>query len=236
MNTTIARMRTVTTATLAGFVLVAALALTGCSTSAASAAHADTGAGAAAPMHMANGSSIDKQIELYTTMSNLWAQHMEWTYATVVAFAQGSPGLTATLDRLLQNQTDIGNAVGSFYGTAAGDQLTALLKTHIEDAVPVLTAAKAGDTAALNTAVAAWYANAKQIGDFLAAANPHWGKADMEDMMQTHITQTLAYASDLLHGDYAKAIVDYGTAETHMQQMATMLSAGLIKQFPKKFD
>ena len=146
-----------------------------------------------------------------------------------------SPALTPSLNRLLQNQVDIGNAIKPFYGERAGDQFTALLKEHITDAVPVLTAAKAGDSAALNTAVAAWYANAKAIGDFLAAANPNWNKADMESMMQLHITQTIAYASDALAGDYAKTIADYDIAEQHMQEMSDMLSAGLIQQFPKQF-
>jgi hypothetical protein len=168
-------------------------------------------------------------------MAHLWGEHMEWTYATVIAFAEESPALTPTLNRLLENQVDIGNAIKPFYGDQAGDQLTALLKEHITDAVPVLTAAKAGDSAALKTAVAAWYANANQIGDFLAAANPNWNKTDMESMMQSHITQTIAYASDALTGDYTKAIADYGIAEQHMQEMGDMLSAGLIQQFPKNF-
>lgn len=179
--------------------------------------------------------STPKQVALYSAMSNLWAQHMEWTYITVVAFAQGSPSLTPSLDRLLQNQADIGNAISPFYGAQAAAQLTTLLKAHITDAVPVLTAAKAGNTAALNTAVTAWYANAKGIGDFLAAANPHWGKADMEQMMKTHITQTIAYATDALGGNYAQAVVDYGLAEQHMEQMSAMLSAGIVQQFPNKF-
>jgi hypothetical protein len=33
--------------------------------------------------------------------------------------------------RLLQNQEDIGNAVGKIYGAPAGQQLTALLKEHM---------------------------------------------------------------------------------------------------------
>lgn len=217
--------------------MLGAVGLTGCSTTGTEAVAAGAGSAEVSSMRMSDPSAAatSKRIALYTTMSHLWAQHMEWTYATVVAFAQGSPALTPSLNRILQNQTDIGDAVKPFYGDKAGDKLAALLTEHINDAVPVLTAAKAGDSAALKTAVAAWYANANEIGDFLAAANPHWKKADMEDMMQTHITQTVAYASDALGGDYAKAIADYGTAEQHMQEMSDMLSAGLIQQFPKQF-
>jgi len=55
----------------------------------------------------------DAQTKLYTTMRTLWGQHMEWTWSTVVAFANESPALQPTLNRLLKNQADIGDAVGA---------------------------------------------------------------------------------------------------------------------------
>jgi hypothetical protein len=137
--------------------------------------------------------------------------------------------------RLLRNQADIGNAVAVYYGADAGKQLSDLLSTHINDAVPVLTAAKAGDTAALNRAVTEWYANAQDIADFLASANPNWKQNDMRQMMKTHITQTIGYAGDVIGGHYDAAVTKYDEAEAHMTEMADMLSAGLIEQFPKKF-
>jgi hypothetical protein len=235
----------ITTVALSVIGLLGAAGLVGCSTTASEPIAAGAGPAAISTMDMSQHSAeamsqqsekaTSQQSALYTTMAHLWGEHMEWTYATVIAFAEESPALTPTLNRLLENQVDIGNAIKPFYGDQAGDQLTALLKEHITDAVPVLTAAKAGDSAALKTAVAAWYANANQIGDFLAAANPNWNKTDMESMMQLHITQTIAYASDALTGDYTKAIADYGIAEQHMQEMGDMLSAGLIQQFPKNF-
>ncbi|GAB3807628.1 hypothetical protein GCM10028798_32520 [Humibacter antri] len=219
--------------TLTAMGLLGVGGLTGCTATGSEGGHTAGSVADVSAQH--STSSVSKKIALYSAMSDLWAQHMEWTYITVTAFAQGSSSLTPSLDRLLQNQADLGNAIKPFYGAEAGDQLTVLLKAHINDAVPVLTAAKAGDTTALNKAVTAWYANAKEIGDFLAAANPHWNKAEMEQMMKTHITQTIAYATDALGGDYTKAVTDYGLAEQHMEQMAGMLSAGIIQQFPNKF-
>jgi hypothetical protein len=179
----------------------------------------------------------DKQIALYTAMRTLWAQHMEWTYATVDAFFHDQKALTPTLNRLLANQRDIGAAIEPFYGKTASDQLAKLLTTHIEEAVPVLQAAKAGNTAKLNKALATWNANAQEIADFLTKANPdNWPGSATEPMLKTHISQTTAYAVDLLKGNYAKSIKDYDEAEQHMLMLADTLSKGVIAQFPQQFN
>lgn len=226
----------------ASAVAVAALSgtmLAACDTTSSQAAAAASVAGSSGGGHDMAGmrrTKVSAKTSLYTTMRSLWDQHMEWTWSTVVAFATDSPALQPTLDRLLQNQVDMGKAVSAYYGAKAGDKLTALLKTHINDAVPVLQAAKAGDKAALDKALGDWYANAQDIADFLAVANPrNWDRAGMRDMMKTHISQTTAYASSALGGDYTSAIATYDEAQAHMSQMADMLSAGIIAQFPKKF-
>jgi hypothetical protein len=226
-----------TAAVLAVALVVSTLAFSSSSGIAAPSSNvtAFTAAAPSGHMRMATLPANRKEAALYLAMRKLWGQHMEWTYATVAAFVEDSPGLNATLTRLLRNQTDIGNAIEPFYGKKAGKKLTALLMTHINDAVPVLVAARNGDTAAFNKAEKAWYANAKQIADFLAAANPHWHKSAMERMMKTHITQTTTYAADQLQGHYAKSIHDYNKAEAHMRDMADMLSAGIVKQFPRRF-
>jgi hypothetical protein len=177
-----------------------------------------------------------KAAALAAAMRTLWDQHMEWTYKTVDDFFHNPDALTPTLDRLLQNQRDIGAAFAVYYGQAAGTELTNLLLTHIEDAVPVLQAAQANDATALASAEAAWYANAKQIADFLSSLNPkNWPTSVTEPMMATHITQTTTYSVDLLKGDYAQSIVDYDLAESHMDMMADTLTQGIIAQFPKSF-
>lgn len=176
------------------------------------------------------------QTALYKGMQTLWQQHMEWTYAAVAAVATDSPNVNETAARLMKNQEDLGNAIKPYYGEPAGNALTVLLKAHISGAVDILVAAKAGDATAQSAAVTAEYANAKAIGDFLSSANPdQWSQAHMEDMMKSHIDQTLVYATDMLTGHYAEAINDYGLAEAHMIEMGDMLSAGIIAQFPEKF-
>lgn len=195
-----------------------------------------TPAGTLTTEAMVDPVGFEAQVELYTTMRNLWTDHMQWTWATVDAFFHNQDGLGPQLDRLLVNQADIGSAIVPFYGQEAGDQLTALLTTHIEQAVPVLTAAQAGDQEALDQALADWYANAEEIADFLSAANPdNWPQSATRPMMEAHIDTTTVYAVDLLSGDYVAAVLHYDEALEHMTMLADALSAGIITQFPDRF-
>jgi hypothetical protein len=176
------------------------------------------------------------QVAFHDQMRKLWEDHVTWTRLAIVTFADGSDGFPATADRLLRNQTDIGDAIKPFYGDAAGNRLTALLHDHITIAVEVLQAAKSGDTAAFDEANARWYANANDIADFLAAANPQsWPRGVMRADMKTHLDQTLAEAAHELHGDYAASVADYEEVHAHMLDMADMLSSGIIRQFPSRF-
>jgi hypothetical protein len=215
--------------------LVAVLAISGGALAAASSASSSTN------VSSSNSSTVqphDHQAlaDFQAAMRTLWSQHMEWTWSTVVAFASDSPSLHADLDRLLRNQQDIGDAIAPYYGKDAAQQLADLLTTHINQAVPVLVAAKAGDQKALKRALKDWYANAKDIADFLAKANPdNWPKQALRDMLKGHIDQTTAYASDIIGGHYVDAIVEYDEAEAHMMHLSDTLARGIIAQFPEKF-
>jgi hypothetical protein len=177
-----------------------------------------------------------RQMAFHDTMRKLWEDHVTWTRLAIVSFAGGLPDLQATEARLLANQVDIGNAIKPFYGRTAGNRLTALLKDHIVGAVALLQAAKAGDQAQIAKASTAWYANANQIADFLHAANPHaWAKTTMRAMMKTHLDQTLAEAQHRLQGNFAADVRDYDAVHRHILEMADELSAGIMRQFPKRF-
>jgi hypothetical protein len=176
-------------------------------------------------------------VALRDDMRKLWSDHMQWTYATVDAFFHNADSVGPTLNRLLANQGDLGAAIVPFYGQQAGDQLAELLTTHINLAVPVLEAAQAGDDVALQPALDDWYANARAVADFLAAADPdNWPQSATRPALEMHIDQTTAYAVDLLTGEYATAIQHYDAAYEHMLELADTLSAGIVERFPDRFD
>jgi hypothetical protein len=175
------------------------------------------------------------QVALHDQVRKLWEDHITWTRLAIVEFAAGDPGFDATAARLLQNQTDLGDAIKPFYGDAAGERLTALLRDHILIAVDLLQAAKSGDSAAVASASARWYANANDIADFLAAANPRfWPDSVMRAAMKEHLDETLAEAVHELSRDYAASVTDYEKVHAHILAMADTISGGIIGAFPSR--
>ena len=177
-----------------------------------------------------------KAAALHDAMRVLWEQHVAWTRMAIVSFAADNPDLPATQARLLRNQTDIGNAIKPYYGRAAGNRLTTLLREHITGAVALLQAAKANDAARLGTAKDAWYANGRQVADFLNRANRrNWPRSTMRSMMKTHLDQTLAEAVAQLTGEHARSVREYDAIEHHILEMSDALAAGIVAQFPRRF-
>ena len=169
------------------------------------------------------------------TMRQLWEDHITWTRLFIVSAAADLSDLGPTTERLLRNQQDIGDAIKPFYGEAAGQRLTALLRDHILIAADILGAAKGGNSSGVDAASARWYANADEIAEFLSAANPrNWPLDEMRAMMRSHLDLTLAEAVARLNGDFTGDIALYDQVHEQVLHMADMLSAGIINQFPQR--
>ena len=181
-------------------------------------------------------SDMMKQADFRNAMRKLWEDHITWTRLFLVSAVADLPDKGPTTQRLLQNQADIGNAIKSFYGDAAGDKLTALLKEHIVTAADLVAAAKANEAAKMEDAKKRWYANADEIAAFLSGANPkNWPLADLKSMLHEHLDLTTGEVVARLKGDWAADIAAYDKIHEQILNMADVLSTGIIKQFPKKF-
>jgi hypothetical protein len=177
-----------------------------------------------------------KQAAFHDAMRKLWEDHVTWTRLAIVSFVSDLPDMAATQERLLANQTHIGNAIKPYYGRAAGNKLTALLKAHIVGAVELLTAAKAADNAAVARESDEWNANGREIADFLSSANPrNWKRGAMRKMMQAHLDRTLAEAVARLEARYTDEVREYDAVHRDILAMADMLSDGIMRQFPARF-
>ena len=96
--------------------------------------------------------------------------------------------------------------------------------------------AKAGDTVGVTSTKTAWYENAQQIADFLAAANPrYWPLDAVSAAMKAHLDQTLQEAVDQIQHNVTAEAGDYEAAHQHILEIADLLSAGIIQKFRDQF-
>lgn len=174
--------------------------------------------------------------ELNNNMRKLWEDHVTWTRNVILCIVDQLPGTDQAVKRLLQNQVDIGNAIKPYYGEAAGNSLSELLKAHINISADVVKAAKAGNTTALDEANKRWYANADEISAFLSKANPNWKLTDMKMMMNDHLKLTTDEAVQRIKKDYDADVAAYNKVHDEILKMSDMLADGIIKQFPGKFE
>lgn len=177
-----------------------------------------------------------KAVALRMDMRKLWEDHITWTRLAIISLEGGTPDTAATVARLLQNQTDIGDAIKPYYGDAAGNELTRELRTHILIAADLIAAAKAGNAANLADAQARWEKNADDIAALLNSVNPrHWKLADMKAEMRMHLKLTTEEAVAHLQGDWNADVAAYDKVHLHILHMSDLLADGIVKQFPRRF-
>lgn len=175
-------------------------------------------------------------VSLRIAMRKLWSDHAFWTREFVVAAVAGTPDAGAAAARLLRNQEDIGAAVVPFYGKAAGAKLTGLLKGHINIAVKLVAAAKAGRKAEFAKQDKLWSANAEEIATFLSDANPNWARKDLSNLLALHLSLTKGEAVARITQDWEADVKAFDDIFIEIMTVSDALSEGIVKQFPGKFE
>jgi hypothetical protein len=191
----------------------------------------------AVPTSMTAPAEGGKGLEFHDAMRRLWEDHAWWTRLFIVSATSDLADKDATTSRLLKNQEDIGNGIRPFYGDEAATKLTALLKDHITIAADVVAASKSGQSAKADAASKKWTANADEIAAFLAGANPTaWPLEAGKAMMREHLDLTTSEVKARLAKDWEADIAAYERVREQALKMADMLSDGIRRQFPQKFQ
>ena len=174
-------------------------------------------------------------LELRQGMRELWADHVVWTRAYIVAAVAGDASASSALERLMKNQEDLGSAIAPYYGASAGTQLTQLLKEHISIAGELVAAAKANESPKLQDADRRWHQNAEAIATFLSGANPNWKRPDLLHMLNEHLALTTQEATLRLQQKWAEDAATFDKIFDQAMMMADALADGVIRQFPARF-
>lgn len=173
--------------------------------------------------------------ELNSSMKRLWEEHVTRTRSVMLCIVDKLPGTEEALTRLHQNKIEIGNAIKPYYGTVAGEQLTALLQTHITILLEVFNATQTGNVKAMNEANNKWLSNADLITEFLCTTNPYLEKTDMKMIMKDLLLLTNDQTYQRIKKDYSADIAAFDKAQTEIIKLADIFSKGIVQQFPEKF-
>ena len=93
------------------------------------------------------------------------------------------------------------------------------------------------DTTQVNEAVAALNANADSIAAFLNKANPRgFALQTIQSALHMHIDLLIKEAQAQLKKDWSGSVAAFDESMRQAQQMADMLSEGIMKQFPSRFN
>jgi hypothetical protein len=92
------------------------------------------------------------------------------------------------------------------------------------------------DSIALNQAIAALRANGDSIADFLNKANPRgFAREPLRGAIQMHLDMLLKEATAHIKKDWSGSLAAFDESLNQANQMADMLSEGIMKQFPSRF-
>jgi len=177
-----------------------------------------------------------READLRMGMRHLWEDHVSWTRMAVISLTGDLPDTKATVARLLRNQSDIGAAIKPYYGRAAGQKLTSLLRQHILIAADLIAAAKSGDKSAIAQQQARWQSNADDIAVLLNSANPRfWKLGALKGMLYEHLGLTTQEVVARLQHRWAADVRIYDRINRQALEMADMLSSGIVAQFGSRF-
>jgi hypothetical protein len=176
------------------------------------------------------------RLEYHDEWRKLWEDHITWTRTVILGILDDLPGTSIYIDRLLLNYEDMEAALSPYYLDDA-EMLGALIQDHLVIAAEMLTAANNGDTAAFEEAKLRWYSNGEAIAAMMNEVNPEfWPLEETQHMWVEHLDATLEEATAHLSGDFAGEVAAYDLVHSLALEMADFMSAGVMMQFPEKFQ
>jgi len=173
--------------------------------------------------------------KLHAALRSLWQGHVRRTRAYAMAVkAHDAAAADKAAHDVVANATDIANAVGGFYGDAAGKQMLQLLAGHWGGVKALTDAGAKGDAAGKQKAMDDLTANGGAIATFLSGANPNLPKDALLGLLTTHVGHHAAQVDQIMKGDTQAEATTWKAMQGHMDVLADALADGIAKQFPDK--
>ena len=183
------------------------------------------------------GDATNKGVDLRVALNQLLQEHLYLaTDATDAALAGRADEFAAAGAALNTNGTDIGAAIGSLYGTDAGDAFNKIWSAHNGFFVDYTTGVAKKDQAmqdkAVNDLTTVYL---PQFATFLASATDLPNDA-LTGLIKDHILTTKAVVDAQAKGDWAATAAADRMAGQHMESIGDPLAKAIVAKLPAKFN
>ncbi len=188
-------------------------------------------------MNMGNSApnTMTKSADLRVLLHALEHEHVDLASAAVRAGFDGAGSFAAVGAQLDKNSVELSQAVGSIYGPAAEARFLEIWRSHIGFFVDYTVAAKKGDKAGMDKAVANLGGYVDAISDFFSGANPNLPREAVHQLVSTHVTLLKGAVDNYGAADFAGSYKSQHEAYVQIGSIADALSGAIVKQYPEKF-
>ena len=176
-----------------------------------------------------------KAADLRVLLNGLEQEHVALAADATRAGFDGTKSFAPAAASLDANSHDIANAVGSVYGDEAGKKFYEIWNSHIGFFVDYTVAAKKGDKAGMDKAVANLGGYVDAISTFFSGANPNLPKEAVAQLVSEHVGLLKAAVDTYGGGDIAGSFAKEREARTQIGTIANTLAGAIVKQSPDKF-
>lgn len=185
----------------------------------------------------AKANTVPAAPKLQAALRGLWHGHVVATRDYALAVKSGdSKGISKAESAVVANAKQIANAVASFYGKPAGEQMLTLLAGHWGAVKAMTDAEHAQDKAGIAKAMSDVTSNSDQIAKFLSGANPNLTADAVRGLLTVHAAHHAMQIGQIMKGDQKGEQATWKMMQDHMNVIADALAGAIAKQFPKKAE
>ena len=179
--------------------------------------------------------SAKNEIALNQNLRKLWADQATWTYKYIISNLERLFDNKFVLVRLLNNQEFLGSSISNFFGTYNTQKFIDLMKEHVDLIGQLIEILKSGSKTRLDNLTIKWQQNAEEIAQLLASVNPNWKKENLI-ILFNNIQAIKDQIMARLHKKWDVDIKLLNKTIEHNLHIADVLTEGIVKQFPDKFN
>jgi hypothetical protein len=177
-----------------------------------------------------------KRLVFKAEMSRLWIDDAIWSRQAILCLVDRLPGTEETLYRLMINQEDMGRMFTKYYGLEKGDEFCQLISSNTALTISIIRNKSSNNTEDLKAASDRMDYNVKRIIEYLIKVNPNWSKEELSYLMLLHSQLFDLQLQNRVTENFSYDVEVFDKIITETYKLANVLSEGIIKQFPERFE